>query len=245
MIDCGFSRKQAVLRMGEMGLNPEDVCGILVTHEHGDHIKGARLCSQTWDAPIMATNGTINGGQLSFLKNHPLCYGENVNHEGFKITTLKVSHDTQEPCAFMVEVAGVRSLFITDLGTTKDFNISQLTDIDFLYVEANHDELMLRNGPYPGFLKKRIAGVGGHLNNRESGLLISSLAKQSPNMQAIMLAHLSDKNNDPDVALATARQYAGSLPQVSWSVARQHVPHEIKTQSTDPSLPIFPNPADQ
>lgn len=228
MVDCGFSRKQIMLRMSAMGLSHRDVCGILITHEHGDHIKGARLCSQSMDAPVLATSGTISGGGLSLLNNQALGYSSRVDHDGFEITTLKVSHDTREPCAFLVEVAGVRSLFVTDVGTIQKLDISLMTGIDYLYVEANHDEMMLRHGPYPAFLKTRISGVGGHLNNQQSGILIKSLAEQSPNLRAIMLGHLSDKNNEPEKALSTAREYAGLLAGVSWDVARQDEPREMK-----------------
>ncbi len=227
MVDCGFNRKQTLLKMAAMDLNPDQVCGILITHEHGDHIKGARLCSQTMDAPVMATAGTINGGNLSILNNQTLRCSETIDHHGFAITTLKISHDTKEPCAFLVETAGVRTLFATDVGTIEGLDISLMTDIDYLYVESNHDETMLRTGPYPAFLKNRIISDGGHLNNRQSGVLIKSLAVQSPHLKAIMLAHLSHENNEPEKALATARQHAGDLPGVSWDVARQNEPTEL------------------
>jgi len=228
LVDCGFSRKQILLRMAEMGVHHESVCGILVTHEHGDHIKGARLCSKVMDAPVMATPGTISGGDMSVLNNHPLHYGQKTNHHGFEITTLKISHDTKEPCAFLVETAGIRTLFATDVGTIQGLDMSLMTDIDYLYVESNHDEIMLRTGPYPAFLKNRITGSGGHLNNEQSGVLIKMLAEQSPNLKAIMLAHLSHENNEPEKALATARQFAGPLPGVTWDVALQHEPRELE-----------------
>lgn len=207
-----------------MDLNPQDVCGILVTHEHGDHNKGARLCSQTWDAPVMATSGTLSGSDLPHIDCRTLQYQETIAHEGFQVSTLKISHDTKEPCAFLVETGGVRSLFLTDIGTTVDFDTTALTDLNYLFIEANHDETMLRTGRYPAFLKNRISGAGGHLNNQECGLLVKTLARQSPNLQAIMLAHLSKDNNTPENALATAREYAGSLPEVRWGVASQFEP---------------------
>ncbi len=228
MVDCGFNRKQTLLRMAEMDLNYQDVCGIIVTHEHGDHIKGARLCSQSMDAPILATAGTISGGCMSALNTDTLHYGQKTNHCGFEITTLKISHDTKEPCAFLVEASGMRTLFATDIGTTAGLDMSLMTDIDYLYVESNHDEVMLRTGPYPAFLKNRITGSGGHLNNEQCGIFIKQLAEKSPNLKAIMLAHLSHENNDPDKALATARQLAGPLPGVIWDVALQHQPRELE-----------------
>lgn len=227
LVDCGFSRKQIILRMGEMGISHESVCGILVTHEHGDHVRGARLCSQVMDAPVMATRGTISGGDLNVLNHDALFYGEKINHDGFKITTLEISHDTKEPCAFLVEAGGVRTLFATDIGTVEGLDMRQMKNIDYLYVESNHDEIMLRTGPYPAFLKNRITGVGGHLNNEESGLFIREVAANSPDLKSIMLAHLSQDNNEPEKALATARQFAGSLPGVSWDVAMQHIPREM------------------
>ncbi len=227
MVDCGFNRKQTLLRMAEMGLNPDQVCGILVTHEHGDHMQGARLCSQKMDAPILATAGTISGGNMSALNHQILRRGEIIAHHGFEITTLKISHDTKEPCAFLVEAAGVRTLFATDVGTVEGLDLRPMKDLDYLYVESNHDEVMLRTGPYPAFLKNRIIGDGGHLNNHQSGLLIRSLAAQSPQLKSIMLAHLSHENNDPEKALVTTRECAGELPGVIWDVARQHEPREM------------------
>ncbi len=219
MIDCGFSRRQIFLRMAALGLDPGAVCGILLTHEHADHIKGARLCSWDMDAPILATRGTIDGGGLSANRVRRIRYDEQIEQDGFAITPLAVSHDGKEPCAFLVDVAGTRSLFITDIGTTEGFDIAPLGGLDFLYVEANHDEEMLKNGPYPYFLKNRIAGDGGHLNNVQSGQFIKSLAAKSPNLRAVMLAHLSDKNNDPGVAMETVRRHTDSMPDVGWHVA--------------------------
>ncbi len=221
MIDCGFSRRQLVQRMAALGLDPQDVCGILVTHEHTDHITGARVFCQVTNAPILATKGTLSGGDLTTMKTHALQCGAQVDHQGFGVTPIRVTHDTKEPCAYLVEVDGTRSLFATDIGTTKDLDISPLGDLDFLYVEANHDEDMLRDGPYPAFLKKRIASKKGHLNNRESGEFIKSLARRSPELKAIMLAHLSDKNNTPELALETARDYAGGVTDARWVVAHQ------------------------
>jgi phosphoribosyl 1,2-cyclic phosphodiesterase len=228
MVDCGFSRRQVVLRMNALGLDPNALCGILVSHEHGDHIKGAQKCSWDFRAPILATQGTLSGGGLSQTGARILDYGVQMEHDGFGVTPLRISHDTLEPCAFLVEVAGVRSLFATDIGNPASLDMGPVGSLDLLYIEANHDDGMLRNGPYPAFLKNRIAGDGGHLNNDQSGKLIKSLAEQSPNLRTVVLAHLSDKNNDPAKALKTARRHAGKLPAVSWQIASQDQPLEFE-----------------
>jgi phosphoribosyl 1,2-cyclic phosphodiesterase len=227
MVDCGFSCKQIILRMNSLGLDPSTVCGILVSHEHGDHVKGAQKCSRDLGAPILATQGTLSGSGLPSSSVRALAYDEPIEHEGFVVTPVPISHDTPEPCAYLVEVAGVRSLFATDIGNPASLDITPLGQIDVLYVEANYDEEMLRDGPYPAFLKHRIMGDGGHLNNQQSGNLIKSLAAQSPGLRTIMLAHLSEKNNHPVKALNTAKKYAGILSKVSWQVASQNCPMEL------------------
>jgi len=224
MVDCGFSHRQIVLRMTGQDINPNSVCGILVTHEHGDHIKGVLKCSRDFGVPVLATAGTIIGGGLRVLQARTVRCGETIEHEGFAVTPVEVSHDTKEPCAFLVEVGGVRTFFATDIGTLEGIDFQLLGDLDYLYVEANHDEEMLRVGPYPYFLKQRIVGDGGHLNNDQCGDLIKILAAGSPNLKGIMLAHLSDKNNDAAVAMAAVKERVGVLDSVGWVLARQDGP---------------------
>jgi phosphoribosyl 1,2-cyclic phosphodiesterase len=227
MVDCGFSRRQTMLRMNLLGLDPRAVCGILVSHEHGDHMKGAQKCSGDLGVPILGTNGTLTGWGLPSMNTRTLVYSDQVEHDGFSVTPVQISHDTKEPCAFLIEVAGVRSLFATDIGTTKSLDLGLLGQLDFLYIEANHDDGMLRNSPYPISVKNRIAGDGGHLSNQQCGRLIKTLASRSPNLRTIMLAHLSAKSNHPAKALKTAQKNAGMLPGVKWQVAEQDRPTEL------------------
>ncbi|MCP4292637.1 MAG: MBL fold metallo-hydrolase [bacterium] len=221
LVDCGLSARQVFLRMQRLSLDPYSVCGILVTHEHSDHIKGALKCSRDMGAPVWATTGTISGGNLDAVGARAVNCGSKFSIEDFHITPVSISHDTREPCAFLVEAAGLRSLFATDMGTSEGLNTAVLTDLDHLYIEANHDVEMLRFGHYPAFLKKRISGPKGHLSNGECGDLVNRLAGQSPRLRAVMLAHLSDKNNQPDLAMKTVLTHAGSLPKVKWSMACQ------------------------
>ncbi len=223
LVDCGFSCRQIILRLTEQDINPQTVCGILITHEHGDHIKGAAKCCRDFDAPVLATAGTLNGGRLAGLQNRAVVYGEAVTHEGFIITPIKVSHDTKEPCAFLVEVGGMRAFFCTDLGDFEGLDFELLKNLDYLYVEANHCEVLLRTGSYPYFLKKKISGSGGHLNNDQCGELIKIIAAGSPHLKGIMLAHLSNENNDAEVAMSSVKNRTGELDGVRWLMARQEV----------------------
>ncbi|MBT4292550.1 MBL fold metallo-hydrolase [bacterium] len=227
LVDCGFSRRQMLKRFAEAGFNPDDLCGILVTHEHGDHIYSAEKLCNEFDATLIATAGTIEGGNLVTRNKRVAKYDQMIEHENFSILPLQVSHDTEEPCAFLIENDEAKSLFLTDVGTTDNLDIPVMTDLDYLYIEANHDSEMLATGPYPYFLKQRVSGIGGHLNNEESGKLIKTLAMQSPNLKSVMLAHLSDKNNHPDIALQTVKKTVGDLGDAELLVAMQKTPTDM------------------
>ena len=221
VVDCGFSCRQMMLRMRSLDLDPAETCGILITHEHVDHVRGSRKFSIDTAAPVLATAGTLRAAAIDASAARPVRYDQPFDLDGFRVTPLRVSHDSAEPCAYLVQVAGVRALFLTDIGTLDHFDTAGLADLDYLYVEANHDPEMLRTGPYPAFLKKRIAGDHGHLDNARCGGLVADLAARSPRLRAVMLAHLSEKNNEPALALETARENAGELPGVRWYVAGQ------------------------
>jgi phosphoribosyl 1,2-cyclic phosphodiesterase len=227
LVDCGFSRRQMLKRLAESGFNPDNLCGILVTHEHGDHIYSAEKLCNEFNATLIATRGTIEGGNLVTSNQRVAKYDQMIEHENFSILPIRVSHDTKEPCAFMIENDEAKSLFLTDIGTTDNLDIPVMTDLDYLYIEANHDSEMLATGPYPYFLKQRVSGIGGHLNNEESGELIKTLAAQSPNLKTVMLAHLSDKNNHPDIALQAVKKRTGDLGSIKLQVAMQALPTDM------------------
>ncbi|PID80461.1 MBL fold metallo-hydrolase [bacterium DOLZORAL124_64_63] len=224
LVDCGFSHRQIKLRLAEAKLERYTVCGILLTHEHTDHIRGADRAARQFGVPLLGTQGTLRAAGLTGLDHRVVRHAQQVEHAGFGITPLDVPHDSAEPCAYLVEAAGRRVLLATDMGTPEGLVSGLVTDLDYLYIEANHDADMLRAGPYPWFLKKRIAGAGGHINNRECGELVAELARRSPRLQAVMLAHLSEKNNDPGLAKAVVRETAGKvLGEAVLVVGRQHV----------------------
>lgn len=228
LVDCGFSHRQIKRRLAEAGLERYTVCGILLTHEHTDHIRGADRTARQFAAPLLGTHGTLHGAGLTGLDHRVVRHAERVDHSGFGITPLEVPHDCAEPCAYLVEAGGKRVLLATDMGTADGLDESKLTDLDYLYIESNHDGDMLRNGPYPWFLKKRIAGAGGHINNQECGGLVARLARRSPGLQAVMLAHLSEQNNDPQLAEAAVREAGcGALARTILLVGQQNAPTEM------------------
>lgn len=227
LIDCGFTRRQIVLRMQAMGLDPAHIAAIVISHEHTDHLRGAALCSTTFGAPILATGGTLAAGHFDGADTGTLTAGQATEHDGFSITPLPIIHDCREPCAFLIQAGGLRTLFATDIGDPASLDLAPVADLDVLYIEANHDGHMLEHGPYPAFLKRRIAGRYGHLENGQTAELIKKIAARSPGLQTVMLAHLSEKNNEPEKAMTTVQANSGDLDGVRWLVAWQDRPQCI------------------
>ena len=239
LVDCGFSHRQIKIRLAAAGLERYTVCGILLTHEHMDHIRGADRSARQFGAPLLGTHGTLRGAGLTGLDHRIVRHAQRVEHGGFQVIPLEVPHDGAEPCAYLVEAGGRRILLATDMGTTAGMDSDLLTDLDYLYIEANHDAEMLRTGPYPWFLKKRIAGAGGHINNRECGGVVAELSRRSPNLKAVMLGHLSEKNNDPALAEATVREAAcGTFKKTVLLVGQQNEPTEMPI-SAEPEAPVL------
>ena len=146
----------------------------------------------------------------------PLSFGP------FEITPIPVKHDSPGTVAFIIEADDNRLGIITDLGNFNDDLVAACQDLDVLYIEFNHDLEMLGKGPYPHRLKKRVASDYGHLNNQQAGELLAKLV--GPRLQLVMLAHLSERNNTPELAFHEARKAIASRPEIQLTVAPQHEP---------------------
>lgn len=205
LIDAGISARRIVRAMAELGVEPEDLSGILVTHEHVDHIAGLATLTKRCALPVYASRGT--GRQLccriAAVENvlHTFGPGDTLSLGDLEIGTFATPHDTPESVGYTLSDGRRKAAVVTDLGTVTDEVRSCVCGCDFLVAETNHDPDWVRSGPYPPFLKARILGDRGHLSN-EAGAELACFAVRN-GARAVVLAHLSDKNNTPWRALDT------------------------------------------
>ena len=206
LIDAGLSGKDIEKRMKKVGVYPEELDGILITHEHNDHIKGAGVFSRRYDLPLYANEDTWNQSEKCLGKistdnckifEGPFSLG-NLDVEPFSI-----SHDAADPVGYILSCQGQKIGVATDMGEFSEEHIQKLKGLDFLVLEANHDLEMLINGDYPSYLKRRIRSSHGHLSNDDTAALLPKLVDS--NFPKILLAHLSRDNNIPEIAYITVK----------------------------------------
>lgn len=212
LVDAGFSGRQLRLRLERLSVDPESIGVVVVTHEHRDHTAGMGVGARRWGWTLAMTAGTrrhaaplLRGGErFRELDGHPVRIG------GLTVEPVSTCHDAAQPVAVIVrqERTGLKLGIATDLGRATQPVRSALRDCAFLVLEANHDERLLREGPYPWGVKQRIGGSRGHLSNRLAADLARELAH--PGLGGILLAHLSTECNDP--SLAADRVAEGLLP---------------------------------
>ena len=204
MLDCGFSVRDATNRLARVGLAPSDLSAVVVTHEHSDHAGGVYAFARRFGLPVWMTHGTWvairdQGGDAG--------YGAAVNliesQLGFAVGDLlmqpiSVPHDAREPVQFVFSDGDKRLGVLTDIGCSTPHVESALSGCDALVLETNHELEMLMNGDYPPPLKARIAGRHGHLDNSTSAAILAALDRSR--LQHVVAAHLSQKNNTPELA---------------------------------------------
>ena len=210
LVDAGISKKRVEEGLHTLGVKGEELSGILVTHEHIDHIQGLGVFSRKYKIPIYGTRGTLEGirccNALGKLPDGLLCevrVDETLVLGGMKICPFSISHDAREPSGYRIENQEKSVAVATDLGIYDEYTVESLKCMDALLLEANHDINMLQVGPYPYYLKQRILGNRGHLSNELSGKLLSRLLHD--NLKAVVLGHLSKENNLAELAYETVR----------------------------------------
>ena len=194
----------------ELELTGQDIDGILITHEHADHIQGLGIMARKYEIPIYATAGTIAAmkdckglGSVDHGLFHEVKEDTKFTIKDLTINPMRISHDAAQPVGYRISYGNRRVAVCTDLGVYNDYTVECLKGMDALLLEANHDVNMLQVGPYPYYLKQRILGKKGHLSNEAAGKLLSRLLHDD--MKAIVLGHLSQENNLPELAYETVR----------------------------------------
>ncbi|MBN1968393.1 MAG: MBL fold metallo-hydrolase [Candidatus Delongbacteria bacterium] len=198
LIDAGISGKKIFERIDESGKNPVDLQGLLITHDHRDHISGAGIVSRKLKIPIYTSRIVYEQNKEIFDKCEVKVFEEKFYLAGILVTPIPVSHDGSDNHSFIFEKNDFKIGHVTDLGIVTSLVRERLRGCNILLIESNHDPKMLINGPYPWYLKQRIAGKKGHLANKDTSDLIDQI--YFPELKHVILAHLSEENNDPVLA---------------------------------------------
>ena len=210
LVDAGISAKRVAEALTEIGVEPESIEAMLITHDHSDHIQGAAVFSRKYGTDIYATKGTLNficancRAKPDFSRQHYVSKTEAFEIGSIRIEPFAVLHDAIDPVGYALCGDDKRLGIATDLGTYDDVIVSRLMGADALYIEANHDVNMLMLGSYPYQIKCRINSDIGHLSNEVCAELIGKVRTEK--MKAVVLAHISKENNFVELAYETVRQ---------------------------------------
>ncbi len=211
MLDCGFALKEVERRLSRAGLDATQLSGIVVTHEHSDHIGGVFKLARRYGVPVWLTHGTFEAAARDDMAGVDirLCRdGEPFAIGGIEMTPYTVPHDAREPVQYLASDGHRKLGVLTDVGQSTPHLISALHACDALLLEFNHDSDMLSRSAYPTWLKSRIAGPLGHLSNAASAQLLAALDKSR--LRTLVAAHLSQKNNTPQLARQTIDSVIGA-----------------------------------
>ena len=230
LIDAGLVGKRIGERLVSISVDPSELQAIVVTHEHTDHIKGVGVLARRFGVPIWMTEGTFNSGKKWFRGHeriHLFGNDENFNVGDLSFQPFALSHDAADPVNFLVREGDQVLGIATDMGTVTHLVYERLKIADLVVIEANYDRDLLMNGPYPWNLKRRISGSRGHLSNDRAAETLCRLAQDG--LEHAILAHLSDKNNQPHLARRTCRGNLNQLgfPDLRLTVAEQDRPSAV------------------
>ncbi|MBQ9006751.1 MAG: MBL fold metallo-hydrolase [Atopobiaceae bacterium] len=219
LIDCGITRKQLLLRADELGVDTSLIRAVIITHEHSDHVNGLRVFSKRFDGPIFATKGTAEARNGVCEKPFSIVgHQDEFEVAGMRVRTFPRAHDVSDPVGLQFSIRGSSSDpqecigWCTDTGFLTDQALEELHGCRILGIEANHDVRMLRDGPYPSYLKARVGGKYGHLSNDQCAEALPALVTSETD--TIVALHISEKNNLPSLAKAAIVGAVGDGPRV-------------------------------
>ena len=231
LIDCGVSSKKLEEALNSVGTDIKDINGILISHEHTDHIKGLATICKKYNIPIYANSPTSTNIKANIADDLKNKFNTNEKFEigDIKILPFSIPHDAADPCGFNLFHDNKKVTVATDIGHVDNKILHNLDESNFLLLESNYEPNMLKCSRYPYTLKRRILGPNGHLSNDDAALAISELLKQGVNN--IMLGHLSEQNNFPELAYQTVMNSIISknidIDKLSLSVADRYKPNDI------------------
>ncbi len=220
LVDAGFSCREIEKRLGSASFSPDKISAILITHEHGDHIKGASIFSRKYGVPVYLTEGTANadwslekGDNLRFIRPE-----RDFTAGDLEIHPFSVPHDAADPVAYIVSNGGRRAMVMTDLGHVTVRAVEKTRMANLVMVESNHDVELLKIGPYPWSLKERVGGKLGHLSNDACMELLANAG--GAHLSTVIFAHLSRQNNNPNLVRLNADAFFGG-GKVVFEIASQ------------------------
>lgn len=210
LVDAGISNKRIQQGLGELGLTGKDIKGILITHEHSDHVKGLGVLARKYQIPIYGTVETLEEifaserlGEIDSSLLTSISPDQEFVLGDLTVKPFKVNHDAANPVAYRVEKGSKSVAVATDMGHYNSYIVHHLQGLDALLLESNHDVRMVETGPYPYYLKRRILSDYGHLSNENAGRLLSHVLHDK--LKKVLLGHLSKENNYVDLAYETVK----------------------------------------
>ena len=216
LVDCGFSARELARRLALMGLDGTRLSGILVTHEHGDHIKGVWTLARRHQLAVYMTGGTARVADApADIDLHLITPQQSFQVGGIDVLPVAVPHDAREPVQFIFNYTGLKLGILTDLGHISAHVQACYQGCDGLLVEANHDPAMLAEGAYPYSLKQRVGGDWGHLNNAQTLGFLNGLELGS--LQTLVIGHISQQNNALNVVQGVMAPIVDRVTQILYA----------------------------
>lgn len=232
LVDVGISALAVRRRMEAFGVSPSELDGVLLTHEHTDHVRGLRVLLKRHRLPVWATNGTWSGVEARATSGGELSSGRRLRVGCLDITPVSTSHDAREPVAMILDDGSCRAAIMTDTGVVTGLLKQRLSGCRLLLVEANHDADLLRRGPYPWPLKQRIASRLGHLANHQLREALTDLV--GPQLEGVVGMHLSEQNNQPELVRHVLGESVGESVGIGVATRSQMVRISIAGADDDP-----------